>query len=134
MDIIVEPPWYSKWQIKVLVVVIILIFIYLKVRPYIYHLLDVIETIRKLLNMILSFSENVTSKAVDETSVGAKLVVNKLSKPAPKPDDSVNQSNAKGYCFVGEWKGVRSCARVDKTPCATQVYSTEQQCVNPELR
>ena len=136
MDVIVEqPPWYTTWQIKVLVVVIVLVFVYLRVRPYIYHLLDVIETIRQLINMMLSFSENVTSKAVDQTSVGAKLVVNKLSKPAPKPDESENQSKKeKGYCFVGEWKGVRSCVRVDKTPCATQVYSTEQQCVNPELR
>ena len=130
-------PWYSSGYVKFVVIVMILIFIYLRVRPYIYHLLDVIESIRQLLNMVLSFSETVTKKAVDETSVGAKLVVNKLSKPAPKPDESIDQSKSgktNGYCFIGEWKGVRSCVRVDKTPCSTQVYSTEEQCVNPTLR
>jgi hypothetical protein len=85
-----------------------------------------------MINLTLAFTENVSKKAVDQTSVGAKLVVNKLSKPLPEPDESINQS--KGYCFVGEWKGVRSCVKVDKTPCATQLYSTEQQCVNPALR
>jgi hypothetical protein len=136
MDIQPPPPqipWYSNGYFKMLVIGIVCLFIYIRVRPYIYHVLDVIETIRQMINMLLSFTENVTKKAVDETSVGAKLVVNKLSKPLPEPDESVNQSK-NGYCFVGEWKGVRSCVRVDKTPCATQLYSTEQQCVNPQLR
>ena len=132
MDEVNPQPWYSSGYVKLAVIGVIGIFIYIRVRPYIYHLLDVIETIRQLINMVLSFSENVTTKAVDETSIGAKLVVNKLSKPIPKPDESINQ--AKGYCYIGEWKGVRSCVRVDKSPCATQVYSTEEQCVNPTLR
>ena len=133
MDIVPPPtPWYSNGYVKLLVIGLVLFFIYIRVRPYIVHLLDVIETIRQMINMTLAFTENVSKKAVDQTSVGAKLVVNKLSKPLPEPDESINQS--KGYCFVGEWKGVRSCVKVDKTPCATQLYSTKQQCVNPELR
>ena len=128
-------PWYSSGYVKFAVIALILVFIYIRIRPYIGHLLDVIETIRKLLNLVLSMSGNVTKKAVDNTSVGAKLVVNKVSKPAPKPDESIDQSKTtNGYCFIGEWKGVRSCVRVDKTPCSTQVYSTEEQCVNPTLR
>ena len=128
-------PWYSSGYLKLAVVLLIVVFLYIRIRPYISHLLDVIETIRQLINMALTFSGKVTKKAVDETSVGAKLVVNKLGKPAPKPDESVEQSKrSNGYCFIGEWKGVRSCVRVDKTPCSTQVYSTEEQCVNPTLR
>lgn len=123
-------PWYSSRYLKLLVVGLVFLFIYIKVKPYIVHLLDVIETIRQMINMTLAFTENVSKKAVDQTSVGAKLVVNKLSKPLPQPDES----NQKGYCFVGEWKGVRSCVKVDRTPCSTQLYSTEQLCVNPELR
>lgn len=134
MDVVPVTPWYSKWYIKLIVVIVVVIFIYIKVRPYIYHLLDTVETIRSLLNTVLSFSKNISEDVVDETSIGTKLVINKLSKPAPEPDESVNQSKSKGYCFVGEWKGVRSCVKVDKTPCPTQVYSTEQQCVHPELR
>ena len=139
MDPIPTPiptPWYSKWYIKAIVILLVFIFIYIKIRPYIYHLLDTVETIRKLLNTVISFTKNVTEDVVDETSIGTKLVINKLSKPVPEPDESMNQSKAKGpgYCFVGEWKGIRSCVKVDKTPCSTQVYSTKQQCVNPELR
>jgi hypothetical protein len=124
-------PWYSSGYLKLLVIALVVVFIYIRVKPYIVQLIDVIETIRQLINMTLAFTENVSTKAVDQTSIGAKLVVNKLSKPLPQPDESVNQ---KGYCYVGEWKGVRSCVKVDRTPCSTQLYSTEQQCVNPELR
>lgn len=120
-----------SWYLKALLVLVVFVFIYLKVRPYISQLLGVIENIRQLLNMILSFTENISKDVVDETSVGSKLVVNKLSKPIPSPDESVNQS--KGYCFIGEWKGVRSCVKVDHS-CPTEVYSTKQRCVNPELR
>ncbi len=139
MDPIPTPiptPWYSKWYIKAIVILLVFIFIYIKIRPYIYHLLDTVETIRKLLNTVISFTKNVTEDVVDETSIGTKLVINKLSKPVPEPDESTNQTKTKGpgYCFVGEWKGIRSCVKVDKTPCSTQVYSTKQQCVNPELR
>jgi hypothetical protein len=124
-----EQPWYTSWYVKTTVIVVVVIFIYIKVKPYIYHLLDTIETIRSLINMVLSFSENVTKTAVDETAIGSKLIVNKLSKPIPEPSES-----KPGYCFVGEWKGIRSCVKVDNTPCSTQIYSTKQQCVNPTLR
>ena len=126
-------PWYSKWYMKATVLILIGIFIYIKLKPYIYHLLDTVETIRMLLNTILSFSKNITEDVVDETAIGTKLVINKLSKPIPEPDESANQSKS-GYCFVGEWKGIRSCVKVDNSSCSSQVYSTEQQCVNPELR
>ena len=58
--------------------------------------------------------------------------------PTPKPDDSTSSIQGvgtAGYCYVGEWKGIRSCVKVDKTtPCKTNVYSTEELCVNPTLR
>jgi len=121
-----------KWYVKVLLILVVFVFIYINVQPYIYHLLEVIETIRGMLNMVISFAGNVSKEVVDETSIGSKLIVNKLSKPIPEPDESVNQS--KGYCFVGEWKGVRSCVKVDHSQCPDKVYSTKRQCVNPELR
>lgn len=124
-----------KWYAKLILILIVFIFIYIKVKPYISQLLDVIETIRQLLNMVISFAGDVSKDVVDETSVGSKVIVNKLSKPVPEPDESINQSKGetKGYCFVGEWKGVRSCVKVNGE-CPTEVYSTKQQCVNPELR
>lgn len=124
-----EQPWYTTWYVKGIVITVVVVFIYIKIRPYIYHVLDTIETIRSLINMILSFSENVSKTVVDETSIGSKLIVNKLSKPIPEPSEGKS-----GYCLVGEWKGVRSCVKVDNTPCSSQLYSTQQQCVNPSLR
>jgi len=133
MDVPVPTPWYSKWYMKAIVLALIGIFIYIKLKPHIYHVLDTVETIRMLLDTVISFSKNVAEDVVDETSIGTKLVVNKLSKPIPEPDESVNQSKS-GYCFVGEWKGIRSCVKVNNTPCSSEIYSTKQQCVNPELR
>jgi hypothetical protein len=56
------------------------------------------------------------------------LIVNTAAKPY------VYKKKETGYCYLGEWEGVRTCTKVDNTPCPTKVYSTYQQCVNPELR
>jgi len=61
-----------------------------------------------------------------EAKIGPKLEVNKEEVPPPKPETE--------YCYVGEWKGVRNCVRVDSSQCSSQSYSTESQCVNPTLR
>lgn len=120
------------WYIKAMIMLVVFIFIYIKAQPYIYHVLDLIETIRSFFDLIIKFSSKTATNAVDETSIGTKLVVNKIAKPIPKPDYSRNKS---GFCYVGEYKGVRSCVKVDKkNTCESKVYSTEQQCVNPELR
>ena len=110
--------------IEFVLLVCVGVFIYLKVKPYLHHLVDLIEIIRKGFNKGLSTAETV----VDETSIGSKLVVNEIAKPY------VHETTEKGYCYLGEWEGVRTCTKVDNTPCPTQVYSTYQQCVNPELR
>lgn len=100
------------------------VFLYLQLKPYFYHLVDLIETIRKVFQKGLSTAETV----VDQTSIGTKLIVNTAAKPY------VHKKKETGYCYLGEWEGVRTCTKVDNTPCPTKVYSTYQQCVNPELR
>jgi len=125
-------PWYSSVYLKLAILLLLGIFIYIRVLPHIYYMLDMIQSIRQLMNMTTSLTE--PDNEPDKTK---KLVVNKSSKPVPKPDESEHQSvsqSKNGYCFIGEWKGVRSCVRVDQSPCATQVYSTEELCVNPTLR
>jgi hypothetical protein len=114
--------------LKLLVITAILLFIYLQIRPHLSFLLTLIEFIRKVTNLSLTTTKNVAETVVDKTAIGSKLIVNKIVKPIPE-----ESRPAKGYCYVGEWKGVRSCVKVDKT-CATQVYSTMEQCVNPTLR
>jgi len=110
--------------IQIVLLLCIVIFLYFKIKPYLHNIVDLIEIFRTILNKGFSTAETV----VDETSIGSKLIVNELSKPY------VHQTHEKGFCYLGEWKGVRSCVKVDHTPCSTKVYSTYQQCVNPELR
>jgi len=110
--------------IELVLLVCVVIFLYIKVKPYLHHFVDLIELIRKVFNKGLSTAETV----VDQTSIGSKLVVNEIAKPY------VHETNGTGYCYLGEWEGIRSCTKVDHSPCPTQIYSTYQQCVNPELR
>jgi len=109
--------------IELLLLVCVGVFLYIKVKPYLHHLVDLIEVIRKIFNKGISTAETV----VDQTSIGSKLIVNQAAKPY------VHKSEEKGYCYLGEWDGVRTCTTSDKE-CPTKVYSTYQQCVNPELR
>jgi hypothetical protein len=109
--------------IELLLLVCVVVFLYIKLKPYLHHLVDLMETIRKIVNKGLSTAETV----VDQASIGSKLVVNQAAKPY------VHKSEEKGYCYLGEWDGVRTCTTSDKE-CPTKVYSNYQQCVNPELR
>jgi hypothetical protein len=135
-----EPPKSYGYLIAVIICIVIGL-IYYFVSPYFSKIVDFIEFGRSMLDILISFSSALSKNVVDETSIGSKTVVNKLSrKPKkrvkePVPDESSSSIQGPGYCYIGEWKGVRSCLKVDKdTPCETQVYSTEELCVNPNLR
>lgn len=117
--------------LQLFLILAVIIFIYINVRPHLSMILFVIEIIRSLLVNSLTLTKNVSEQVVDDTSIGAKLVVNKIKNPMP--EESKPSKPSKGYCYVGEWKGVRSCVKVN-SQCSTQVYSTMQQCVNPQLR
>jgi len=59
----------------------------------------------------------------------------------PEPDESnsiVQQGNLgkKGYCYVGNWNGLRSCVKVsDSDEClSNMIYKSDAICRNPELR
>lgn len=111
------------------VIIAILVFIYIQIRPHLSFLLTMIEFLRNIADLSLDTTKKVADTVVDETAIGSKIVVNAVADPVPE-----DSRPAKGYCYVGEWKGVRSCVKVDNTPCETQVYSTMKQCVNPTLR
>ena len=135
-----EPPKSYGYLIAVIICIVIGL-IYYFVSPYFSKIVEFIEFGRSMLDMLISFSSALSKNVVDETSIGSKTVVNKLSrKPKkrvkePVPDESSSSIQGPGYCYIGEWKGVRSCLKVDKdTSCEGQVYSTEELCVNPKLR
>ena len=135
-----EPPSNNGYLIAIIVCIIIGL-VYYFVSPYFSKLVEFIEFVRSMLDIAITFSSALTKSVVNETSVGSKTVVNKLTrKPrrpvkSPVPDESSSSIQGAGYCYIGEWKGVRSCLKIDKdTKCDSQVYSTEELCVNPKLR
>jgi hypothetical protein len=63
------------------------------------------------------------------------------SGPSPSADDSTSatqkhQSGKAGYCYIGEDRGFRSCARVEAgEKCMSgQIYSRQETCIDPTLR
>ena len=139
-----EPPSNNGYIIAISICIVIGL-VYYFVSPYFTVFVEFIEFIRSMIDMAISFSSALSKNVVDETSIGSKTVINKISrKPkrrpvkTPVPDESsssIQQQKTNGYCYIGEWKGVRSCLKVDEnTPCESQVYSTEELCVNPTLR
>jgi len=139
-----QPPQTNGYVIAVVICIVIGI-LYYWLSPYFYKLVEYIDTIRSMIDLIISFSSNVGESVVDETAQGAETVVKSVSRPpkekkAPAPDDSSSSvqssptSTNGQYCYVGEWKGIRSCAKVGKSSCKGQTYSTEELCVNPNLR
>ena len=52
-------------------------------------------------------------------------------KKSPEPDDTTSSVQSKsGYCYVGEWKGVRSCVKVSGECKSGKVFSTESACTS----
>jgi hypothetical protein len=110
------------------IVAAILLFLYFQIRPHLTLILTIIEFMRKVADASLDTASDAAETVVDQTAVGSKLVVNAVAEPEPE-----ESRPTKGYCYVGTWKGVRSCVKVDHS-CKTDVYSTMKQCVNPTLR
>ncbi len=140
MQPIPEPPSNRGYLIAISICIIVGL-VYYFISPYFHLIVNFIEFARNMIDLVISFSSALSKNVVDETSIGSKTVINKISrKPKPpvkipQPDESSSSIQGAGYCYVGEWKGVRSCVKVDKdTPCKTQVYSTQELCVNPTLR
>ena len=139
-----KPPPSNNGYLIAISICIIIGLVYYFVSPYFSKIVEFIEFGRSTIDMLISFSSALSKSVVDETSIGSKTIVNKITrKPkrlakTPLPDEStssIQKQKTDGYCYIGEWKGVRSCLKVDKnTPCETQVYSTEELCVNPTLR
>ena len=136
----IEQPPQSKGYIIAVVICIVIGILYYWLSPYFYMFIDYIDTVRSLIDLMLSFN---VGENEEKTTEESKSVTNAVSKPpkekkTPAPDESSStmQSTSNGgqYCYVGEWKGIRSCAKVGKSSCKGQTYSTEELCVNPNLR
>ena len=56
-------------------------------------------------------------------------------KPSPPPKVKAEPTpNDTGFCYVGEWQGVRSCVPLKGGTCAGDLYPTAAECSDPNLR
>ena len=56
-------------------------------------------------------------------------------KPSPPPKVKAEPTpNDTGFCYVGEWQGVRSCVPIKGGTCAGDLYPTADACRDPNLR
>lgn len=124
----------------IILVALIGVFLFLKLQPYLSFLSVLIDYVRSILNGGVTLAADTTKNIVDQTADGSNLVVEKVSgkkkkKVEPEPDDATSSVQSKGaYCYVGEWKGVRSCVRLKGKCESGQTFETESKCANPELR
>jgi hypothetical protein len=102
--------WYLKWFI----IIVVLGYLVYILQPYFSMFLKIVELIRTFLKKAFQVEDI-------EPDAGAKLVENKQEKDMAKA----------GYCYMGDKDNLRQCARVDKSSCSGNFYSTESQCVNP---
>lgn len=138
MDVPPPPPPRSNGYIIILICAIVIGLLYYFISPHYDTIVLMIETMRSMTQMISSlYSAMKPPSDEGSNTVDAKTPTPPKKTPDPDESSSSIQSSAmdSGYCYVGEWKGLRSCVKVDKTtPCKTQLYSTEELCVNPTLR
>ena len=104
---------------------------------------DMVSLIKSLLDTSIGLVSATSTNIVDSTASGSNVVVDKISgnkkaksatKSAPEPDDStssVQGGSQGGYCLAGEWKGVRSCVRVNNEKDCTsgKMYESKDKCV-----
>ena len=124
----------SSW-IVVALVIFVIVFIFLQIRPYLSNINPVVDSVKKMLTGTIDVASATTTNVVNSTAEGSTAVVNKISgaKPKlPRPDDSTSTVQTKAnYCYVGDWKGVRSCVKADGICTSGKVFTTESECVYP---
>lgn len=145
----VQPEPQSNGYIIAIVICIVIGLLYYFISPYVQTILDFVETLRSFGDIMSSLSSTTpeptlenNEKQKEKQQQKQKETENKKIKPpkppttTPQPDDSSSSiQGSAGYCYIGEWKGVRSCVKVDKnTPCNSKLFTTEELCVNPTLR
>lgn len=149
------PAWLVSW--KTFLVAVILFGIVWVVTPYIKMFSSIADTVKSFMNVLSSPDEKPEPEAVapPETEVAETVppetatptedkILDKVNAKAalsgtPKPDDAASsvQGGAQGgFCLAGEWKGQRTCLKVDRrSDCASgQLFKSQATCENTSLR
>lgn len=132
----------------IILIVLVFGFAVFKLRSYITHLSALINAIRVLFNSTVTLASDTTTGVIDNAAAGTDVIIDKVSgtnhkhiqsnkskqptkqtKPSPEPDDTSSSVQSKsGYCYVGDWKGVKSCVRVNGDCASGKVFNTEEEC------
>jgi hypothetical protein len=137
------PMWLFSW--KTMLVLIILFGIIWIVRPYVTFFNNISSTLSSFMG------ESETPEAPQPTEAkeqkeGVKKIKEKVESKKklpvaeePVPDDSASSTQGGsqgGFCLAGEWKGIRTCVKVDSNRDCTsgQLFDNEAVCVDPTLR
>lgn len=135
----------------IILIVLVLGFAAFKLRPYFAYLSSLINTIRILFDSTVTLAADTSTGIVDNAAAGTDVIIDKVSgtshkhtqptqsnksnppkqqtKPSPEPDDTSSSVQSKsGYCYVGDWKGVKSCVRVNGGCASGKVFKTEEEC------
>ena len=134
------PMGFFSYKVILLVFVLMIVFYY--IRPYIGHLNDIFTLMKSFMNSSVDMTTPDEKTEKKNSKKIAKKVDGETPTPSskqPKPDDSASsvQGGAKsGFCLAGEWKGVRTCVKVDngKDCSSGQLFPSEEKCVNPSMR
>jgi len=88
----------------------------------------------------------------NNSNTNQNILGNMLNKPTPANQSqnqnatssyiedsntsSIQQKGGKGFCYIGEDKGIRVCAKVDEsdTCMSGNIFPTKDMCINPNLR
>ena len=152
------PAWLMSW--KTFLVAVILFGIVWVVTPYVKMFSSIADTVKSFMNVLSSpdapeeepepeavappeteVAETVTPETAEPTKdkIMAKVNAKAALSGAPKPDDAASsvQGGAQGgFCLAGEWKGQRTCLKVDRrSDCASgQLFDSQASCENTSLR
>jgi hypothetical protein len=134
------PAWLG-WMvsIKFVLFVAVCLVIFWQFRPYFSYVNDMINMVKTILESGIGVASATSNEIVESTAKGSTVVVDKIAgkkkpKNTPEPDDSnssVQGGSSGSYCLAGEWKGVRSCVRVNnQKDCKSgKLFDTKDQCV-----
>lgn len=107
--------------IKILLACGILVFLYLQVQPKLPYL-----------NMLFDkLKESIKSYKQLLTPVEPKKEPPEINVKSPEKTDTPKPDNGKGFCYAGEWNGVRSCIDVNSLDeCYSgKMYDSKAECI-----
>ena len=94
------------------------------------------QAIRKIGSKITPSTPSRPSTLAEPVNAGSAVSQTPPVRPDSSPDSSIQRGAQKGYCYIGNDRGIRSCLYVNEpSACMSgEIFPTKAVCVNPTLR